>query len=443
MTSTSSDWVRARRDIVVVAALVAIGTLISLVRVPAAHHDIVWAEDGNMFLFENMNQGPWQVLFRGYAGYQHLVPRIASSGVIAFADLAHYATATFWVCSFITGLVGAAVYWLSRDVIPWIPARLAAAGITFLIPLATQEVIGNYADLHTYFLWLAPWLLFYRPKSWVSASAWALVAFLTMMTEVQAILFLLLIPFVLGRGERKSLPIIAAFMAGAVWQIATALSVPRASSAAWLGIPSLIQGWLIATPMPMVIADPRDVQRWLQDTGFAVPLAVSACFLIAYVIAMVWGTPRQRLMATVLLLASGAIYAAGATVQGSAPFRYAEPDAEIWERIINVRYGVASGMMLAAIVPVAAAAAVAKCFQGRRARAIARIAAGVAIAGMLAIFAGASTQAISARGWVSGPWSAAVETAIKSCAAAPETLEISLPVAPQREVFLTCAQILR
>lgn len=430
-------------DWIVMAVLAVVGTISCLLRVPLAHHDIVWAEDANIFLFENLNMGPLATLFHGYAGYQHLVPRLGSAFVIGVSDLADYAVVTFWSCAVLTGIIGAMVYWLSRDVLGWIPARVAAAMITFLLPLATQEVIGNWADIHTYFMWLTPWLYFYRPRSWRSGAGWALVAFLAIMTEVQAVLFLALIPFFLRRKDKYSRPILGAFVLGAAWQFATVLTVPRDSSAAWLGIPSLLQGWLINVPMPMLVADPMKVRGVLQSTGFLVPVLVTIVFVVAFACAMIWGSGRQRFLAVTFVLASGAIYAAGATVDGSWWFRYAESDANPWERIINVRYGVAAGMMLAGVVPIAAAALIARRFRRRWAQVLGASAAWAGMVGMLAVFAIASTQAISTRSWVSGPWSPAVHEAVERCGDLDAESIIDLPVAPERTVPLSCEQILR
>lgn len=105
------------RDIVILVSLVIIGTASCLIRVPGPHHDVVWAEDGEIFLAENLRDGPFAVLLRGYAGYQHFVPRIGSALVIAIADLDDYARVTFVMCAVLTGAIGAAVYWLSADVL--------------------------------------------------------------------------------------------------------------------------------------------------------------------------------------------------------------------------------------------------------------------------------------------------------------------------------------
>ena len=427
---------------IIMIALVVLGTISCLIRVPTSHHDVVWAEDANIFLFENLNLGPWASLFHGYAGYQHLVPRVGSALALGLAPLADYAIVTFWMCSILTGVVGAAVYWLSRDVLQYIPARVTAALITFVLPLSMQEVIGNWADIHTYFMWLTPWLIFYRPRSWWSGSMWAVVAFVAIMTEVQAMLFLVLLPFFIRRRYRYSFPIFVAFMVGAAWQLLTVATVHRDTTAAWLGIPSLLQGWLINVPLPMVLANPAHVRLALSSSGFVIPVIVTSVFLCALVITLVKGTPAQRLLAITFLVASGAIYAAGATVDGSWWFSYADSDAAPWERLVNSRYGVAAGFMLAGLIPVAAAALMRRDRSSNPSRG-ACVVAWYGMVGLMVVFAIAGTQAVSSRSAVAGPWSPAVVAAAAVCQTALLTDEQALPVAPERVVVLTCAQILR
>lgn len=423
-------------------ALTIIGAVSCFVRIPSAHHDVVWAEDANIFLDENLRYGPWETLFRGYAGYQHLVPRLVSSLILATRPLDEYATTVFLVCSVIVGLIGAAVFWLSRDVIPWLPARVALAVIPFVIPATTPEIIGNMADIHSYFMWLAPWLFFYRARSWWSATAWGVVAFLTVMTEVQTILFLPLILMCWGRRNRYSWPIAGAFVIGAIWQVATILTVQRQSSAAWLGISSIVQGWLINTVMPLLIASTSAVKHQLQTTGLIIPLLIMIPFVLAFLAALIWGTGRQRILVITLALASAAIYAGGATVDGSWYFRYAEAEVPMWERILNVRYGASSGMMLAGVVPVAAAVLMAARFSRRWQRVTAQIVAWVGVIGLIVVLALASTRSESSRGWVEGQWSAAVQSAVISCAEQDPAAIIRLPVAPNRLVDVTCHEIL-
>lgn len=193
----------------------------------------------------------------------------------------------------------------------------------------------------------------------------------------------------------------------------------------------------------MLVADPDQVRRVLASTGLLIPSVVAACFLVAFVIVLIVGSPRQRLLAVLLLVASAAIYAAGATVAGSWWFRYGDGDAPMWERAINIRYGVAAGMMLAALVPVTAAALV------RRARSrgtlvtAAKVMGVAAMIAMIVVFSLASTRAVSVRGWVTSQWSAAVHIAAAECQELWPQAVRSLPIAPLRDVELTCEQLTR
>ncbi len=198
---------------VALAAIILVATVaITWFRVPGSHRDRVWAEDANIFLAQAISEGPWRVLFEGYAGYQHLVPRIVVAGIYPFFDLGDYPRIVYAICAVITGAVAVAVFALSRDLVPFLPSRVALGLITALIPLATQETVGNLADLHTYAMWLAPWLLLYRPRTWPSSVGWAVVAFLTVMTEIQAVFFVFLIAFGLRRASRRAWPIFASFL---------------------------------------------------------------------------------------------------------------------------------------------------------------------------------------------------------------------------------------
>ena len=85
------------------------GAVITWFRVPAGDQDRVWAEDANIFLHEALEYGPWTVLFNGYAGYQHFVPRLVLAVIFPFFDLADYAVLVFAICSVLTGLTAAAV----------------------------------------------------------------------------------------------------------------------------------------------------------------------------------------------------------------------------------------------------------------------------------------------------------------------------------------------
>ena len=414
------------------------GTVVTLLRVPLAHLDTVWAEDGDVFLTEHLDGTAW--LFKGYAGYQHLVPRIVAGILANILPLEAYGIGVFVACAILTGAVGAAIFWLSRDLVPWLPARLGLAGITFLLPLSAVEVTGNLADFHTYCLWLMPWLVLYRPRSLPSGVGWGIVALLCAMTEIQTLLFLPLLLLMTRREHRFAWPIGVGLALGIIGQAITTLLLPRPSNASWLGLPSLVLGYLYNTVLPMVSPNTEWQTGVLLDSGALVPALALVPFAAATIVVLVWGTRMQRTLVVTLVLASGAIFAAGALADGNDYFRYAlHTNTPGFEGMLSVRYGVASGFFLAATVPVAAAVLVR--FGVVRATRWPTVVAGVAIVGMLLQFGIASTQTSSARG--SGvAWSHNIEEARDACENYPAETIVGVKTAPTRLVRMSCGELL-
>ncbi len=419
-------------------SIVVVGTLITLLRVPVSHLDTLWAEDGGLFLKQHIDGTAG--LFRAYAGYQHLIPRIVTGILASTVPLEAYGIVVFVTCAILTGATGAAIFWLSRDLVPWLPARLGLAGITFLLPLSSVEVIGNLADFHTYCLWLMPWLLLYRPRAFLSGIGWGVVAFVCAMTEIQSILFLPLLLLMARREHRFAWPIGAGFALGIAGQVITTLLLPRQSNAAWVDLPSLVLGYLYNTMLPMVNPDIGWQVRVLLDSGALVPALALIPFAAASIVVLAWGTRMQRTLVVTLVLASGAVYAAGALVDGSDYFRYAQhANASGFEGMLSVRYGVASGFFLAATVPLAAAVLVR--LAAARATRWQAVVAWVAIIGLLLQFGIASTQAPSVRG--SGvAWSGNVEEARDACENDPAKTIVGVEIAPTRIVILWCDKLL-
>lgn len=431
--SRSVDWL-------IVAAVVILGAYISWKRVAPEHRGRVWAEDGNIFLGEALAQGPWTVLFQGYAGYQHFVPRLVVAGLLPFLDIASYPIVVFAICAVLTGLTAGAVYWLSRDLLPWTPARIALAGIALLLPLAAQETIGNLADLHTYAMWIAPWLFLYRPKNWWASGAWAVLMWALVMTEIQVIFFAFLLLFRLRRRDRIQWPIFGAFLVGAVWQVATAVSVDRPNGNGPLSLASTVMGWMINTVIPLVTGDPLLVRNWVIAFGMSAAVLILIPIAAAVAVVLVWGRSSQRLLLVALLLGSAAVYAGGAWANSGPSFMYAEDDLNYLgiRLVLNIRYGVASGMMLVAAVPIAAAVLVGR-FAGSL---LARVVGWCACIAVVIVLAYGSTMTYSMRDQVP-LWAPAVEQSEIVCAGPNSPRSVTLPVAPDRSVDLNCDDILR
>ncbi|PDQ34196.1 MAG: hypothetical protein B5766_12620, partial [Candidatus Lumbricidophila eiseniae] len=349
------SWFRTPLTIVV---LLVFGVGVSFLRVPSALYDYVWAEDLGLFLREATIYGPWNVLVEGYAGYQHLVPRIMTALIVNVFPLRWYAVAVFVACAVVVGLVVVAVYWLARDLVPWTPARLVLALIPAILPLSAEEVLGNMANLHTYMVWLVLWLVLARHRSWAGASFWAVIAFLAIMTEIQAIPLLLLLPVVLWRPDPRSWPTAIVLAIGAAWQIITALTVERTIDEPYTyTLPALGKGWLINVVAPLVFSKPDNLRAQLVERGFLVPVLILLPFLVAFVLILIRGSGYDRLLGITVAVISGGLYAGCVVLNnfGAVEFeRFSHSDWAATTAIFNVRYGVAAQFFLAALIPIAA-----------------------------------------------------------------------------------------
>ncbi|WP_296191745.1 hypothetical protein [uncultured Microbacterium sp.] len=443
---SQSSRVRGARiwvEYALVVAIIVAGTFITWVRVAPDGRRRVWAEDANLFLTEAIGYGPWDVIFRGYAGYQHLVPRLVTATIYPWFDIVVFPMLLFIICAALTGLVAAAVFWLSRDLVPWLPARLLLAGVTLYLPLAAQETIGNLADLHAYAMWLAPWLLLYRPRRWATGIGWAIVTFLVVMTEIQAVFFIWLIFFRLGRANARSYPIYVAFIAGSVGQVITALTIQRTTSNGPLSVPSTVMGWIVNTVFPLVNANPEQIRQLIRDSGLLVGLLLLVPIVIAAVYVLWRGSGAQRLLVVACLLGSAATYTGSAWSNSSEWFEYAEVGlANIDHLAINIRYGVSAGMLLVAVVPVALSLWVTRTARAQgAAKSVPRVVGVVISLAILAVMVHASTDTYSLRTTVD-EWPASVQNAIAGCRDGVAPDPVTLPVAPSRSMDISCANLL-
>ena len=445
MTAATQGVIRGlqrRIEWFVIGALVIVGALATWFRVPWGHQDRVWAEDGTEFLLDQVSGDGWSSLFLGYTGYQHFLPRILTAAITSAIDMRWYAIAVFAVCSLVVGAVAAGVFVLARSVVPWMPARIALASITFLIPLASQEVSGNLADLHTYMMWLAPWLLFYVPRSWFVSVICGILAFIVVATEIQAVFFVFLLLFRLAPRYARSWPIFGGLAAGAILQVVTVFTSERHSAEGTLSVPSLVLGWLINSAGTVVVTDPDRMKALLATSGVMVAFVVLVPVLVAGIYALVRGGVPQRVMVIALALGSAAVYAGSALANSADWFRYFEVGLTNSDALlVGSRYGVASGMFLLAIIPIGIGVLFERLtleWPERRGRAQAW--AGGLSAILVVALVALGNPSISMRGDAER-WSGAVDAAAVACEEGRADGGIALPVAPFREVVLTCEQL--
>jgi hypothetical protein len=369
----------------VVAALV-VGVLAATtawLRLGPVARGTVWAEDGGLFLREQLALGPVASVLHPYAGYLHVVPRLVVDLALLF-PVADYALVVSATSCLLAGAVCAGVFVLARDVVPSWPLRLVLAVVPVFLPTAPWEVSGNAANLHTFALFLAPWSLAYRSRTRWGAGLLGVVTVLVLATEAQAVLFLPLlalawvptrqtvpaalqaqIPALTEAGPRDrghrllALPVtLAAVLAGTA-QVVTALTTPRASTPGDPDVSDVVAGWLLQTVGGLWDADLASVAGTVVDRGWWV-LAVPAVLLLVVVLlgsVVAFRTGRWRAAVLALALAVGAavVWTAALLANRSADGRWSQVPPAALLTATPSRYAAAAGMLLTAAVVVAAA----------------------------------------------------------------------------------------
>jgi hypothetical protein len=344
-------------------------------RLGAVARGTAWAEDAGLFLRERIAFGPVDTLLRPYAGYLHLGPRSVVDAALLF-PVDQYALAVSAISCGLVGAVCAAVFVLARDAVPSWPLRLVLAAVPVLLPAAPWEVSGTAANLHTFGLFLAPWLFAYRVRTWPGAAVLAVVTVLVVGTEAQAVLFLPLLvlswtpwrrapgELVAGAGHSapgrlRPLPVTLAAVVTGTAQVVTALTTERESQRGDPTAQDVVSGWLLQTVGGLWRADVASVGRAVVDRGWSV-VALPACgialvVVLAVVLAAVTGRRRAAVLAAALAIGSAVTWIAALVANASADGHWSRSAPESLVDATPSRYAAAAGLLLTASLVVAAA----------------------------------------------------------------------------------------
>jgi hypothetical protein len=177
------------------ALMFAAGTLVVLMRLPADQQNVVWAEDGRVFLADALRDDLATNLFAPYAGYMHLFPRLAAQFTASAAPLEQLG---LWI-----NVCGAAL-WAGMALMAFVstrgrlqePLRWLLWVVVMIVPLGSLELATNVANSH----WLLTFGLFTvlvsRSRGPVQIVFGSVVIALAVMSDPLTLLFA---PFVLLR----------------------------------------------------------------------------------------------------------------------------------------------------------------------------------------------------------------------------------------------------
>ena len=215
---------RSPREYGIGACLLALAVALPLFRqVGTRSWQTIWSEDGSVYFQEARSDGRLAVLFRGYAGYLQLPPRMlgAIATLVPTRELAVYFALS---AVLINALLAWFVFWASDGWVTSRPARLALASLVVLMPALGAENTATITNTIWAFAAVAPWALVAQHENTGAVVARSAVAFLAATATALTLLYLpLAFGFAFVRRTRAAWVVVAAFVAGLVVQLGVVL----------------------------------------------------------------------------------------------------------------------------------------------------------------------------------------------------------------------------
>lgn len=144
--------------------IVVLGAAVALLRTPVSSWNLLWAEDGPIFV-TGAYAGDPLVFFEAYAGYMHAVPRLLAALATIFVPLEYVPLAVSILAALLTSLVAAAVYLFARLRINSTLLCCTIALQVVALPAAGGEVANNVANSHWYLIFGAFWAAIVVPRT--------------------------------------------------------------------------------------------------------------------------------------------------------------------------------------------------------------------------------------------------------------------------------------
>lgn len=340
------------RAVAGVVAVLAVAC-VAFLRMPPSSRDVVWAEDGGIFLRDAMARKGFLDVFAPYDGYLHVVPRLAAKTVVRFFAIDDYGLAMTFLSCVATAVVALLVFYCSKAVTSNLYVRVGWASITILVAPAPLETLGNFANFHSYLLWLTPWLLIKPATSRLSGVVLFSTALFGALTEIVCALFIPL--FALRLKDRAMWPARSGLIIGLVFQVVATVSDPRSHPEGYpLNISSVVLGWFLNSSSAIAYGNSTQIIANIQNFAAWPAILAAVPFTLAAVIVFRKGTTEQRRLAAVFLLSSIAVWGATQVVNFQEYFDYAAFDAERWEKFFLSRYSTVPSMFILALFPLAA-----------------------------------------------------------------------------------------
>lgn len=257
------------------------GAVIVLLRLEDADRSLIWAEDGRDFLATAYTGGLGSTLLQPFAGYAHVVPRLASEFVAGFAPID---AVGYWINT------AGALVWSTAAVVAFVftrgrlrlPLRVLAWLFVLIVPIGSMEVATNIANAHWFLDFALLMVLFSRSGGVGRIVFGSIVAAAAALSDPLTVLAL---PLVLARAvvlpRKREQVVSVAFVVALAVQLAVVESTTREQQPGLfpLGLSKLY----VLRVVWQTFAGPATGTVIQKATGLVLPVIVGLLIVLALV----------------------------------------------------------------------------------------------------------------------------------------------------------------
>jgi len=326
-------------------AFVLAGSLLSLLRVPIKTWGTFYAEDGRTFTGQWAASRGLDPLFREYAGYQHLLPRLVSLVVqVLPIDLWAYAT-TATACAAVA-MCGCISFLATRDLGLNRSLRVAVGILPILSPLAGFEALGSIANLHWYMTYMLIWVFMAVPRRWLPQLAYGSLSAVAALTEPQTVILLPVLILQLVRTRGACWPIGIGWFVGFSGQLLTYLAHPLVRVSDFHDFGSAALGFTINVSGGTVFDTGRELGFVIVHTHWMVVVGWAVVLLGAGILATFLVRGDLRIVAIVAVIVAVASWSASYFLNDHSHFEYQMMSPQQLANVPLIRWGTTAAMAL-------------------------------------------------------------------------------------------------
>jgi hypothetical protein len=393
--------------------------------------DVLWAEDGAIFLHQAVTQSFFDAITQTYSEYlvviDHLIVWAAT-----LVPLRDTALAISILSAAVVGITGLAVWLASAAYVRNLYLRGTLAVVTVLAPFAGVESLNSASYVAWFMLFACFWLLLWRPAGWGGTTFAAIFLLLTGLSSPGVWFFLPLVVLrVIAMRDHRDVAILAGWAMGAFAQVlAILLSNEAVVDPAWSHYIPTDYLQRVVTEAPFGLRLGGDL--WIV-LGWALPTALAVAGLIGLSIGLRRSTVGARWVAGLAVAISVAMFVA-AIYQRAVGLEVRWPSGSYHE--LYSRYVIVPALLLisAAIVLLDSSTV-----RAMRQKWFPWAAGGTVGILLISVAVSFWTQELNIRGV---PWKSGIDQAASRCVAeGTENVQIPIAPAPTWFVELPCDEV--